>query len=165
MMCDVALGIFVVTLIHQIAVSPAQTQLPDIDSSLLVLMGISHGGYLGKKLVTFGTPTLYPPVPAHAVPGDQVTGRAASLGQGPGGSQLLLDGAQVGFDSWSDTAVVFTIEQNDPVGNLPWPAQKVVNISVLVSGQGSNNVPLTIAPDPAGHPAPAGHPGLAVDPH
>lgn len=48
----VAVGIFVATLIHQIAHDPVQTNLPDIDSSLLVLMGLSQGGYLGKKLVT-----------------------------------------------------------------------------------------------------------------
>jgi hypothetical protein len=47
----IAVGIFVVTLIHQIAHDPVQTTLPDIDSSLLVLMGLSQGGYLGKKLV------------------------------------------------------------------------------------------------------------------
>ena len=28
------------------------TQLPDIDKALMVLMGISHGGYLGKKIAT-----------------------------------------------------------------------------------------------------------------
>ena len=52
----VAVGIFLATVIHQIVANPVVTSLPDIDSSLLVLMGISQGGYLGKKLVTFGAP-------------------------------------------------------------------------------------------------------------
>jgi len=51
-----AAGIFLATVIHQVLANPVQTDLPDIDSSLLVLMGISQGGYLGKKLVT-RTPT------------------------------------------------------------------------------------------------------------
>ena len=54
----VAVGIFLATVIHQIVANPVVTSLPDIDSSLLVLMGISQGGYLGKKLVTFGAPVL-----------------------------------------------------------------------------------------------------------
>jgi hypothetical protein len=48
----VAIGVFLATLFHQLAVNPVTTTLPDIDRSLLVLMGISQGGYLGKKLVS-----------------------------------------------------------------------------------------------------------------
>jgi hypothetical protein len=51
----VAVGIFVATLIHQLASTPVTTTLPDIDSSLLVLMGISQGGYLGSKLFSGGS--------------------------------------------------------------------------------------------------------------
>jgi hypothetical protein len=52
----VAIGIFLATVIHQIVTNDIAAGLPDIDASLMVLMGISNGGYLGKKLVTFGTP-------------------------------------------------------------------------------------------------------------
>jgi hypothetical protein len=52
----IAIGIFLATVIHQIVTDGMTVGLPDIDASLMVLMGISHGGYLGKKLVTFGTP-------------------------------------------------------------------------------------------------------------
>jgi hypothetical protein len=48
----VAIAIFIATLIHQIASSPPLVTLPDIDSSLMVLMGISQGGYLAKKIVS-----------------------------------------------------------------------------------------------------------------
>lgn len=51
----VAIGIFLATVIHQIVTNDIAAGLPDIDASLMVLMGISSGGYLGKKLVTFGT--------------------------------------------------------------------------------------------------------------
>jgi hypothetical protein len=39
------------TLIHQIVTNPPVVSLPDIDASLMVLMGISQGGYLAKKVV------------------------------------------------------------------------------------------------------------------
>ncbi len=48
----VAIGIYVATLSHQIASTPVITKLPDIDKTLMVLMGLSQGGYLGKKLVS-----------------------------------------------------------------------------------------------------------------
>lgn len=51
----IAVGVFLITLLHQIHTNPAQTNLPNIDSSLLVLMGVSQGGYLGKKLVSVTT--------------------------------------------------------------------------------------------------------------
>ena len=90
----IAIGIFLFTVIHQIAVGNVTAGLPNIDSSLMVLMGISSGGYLGKKLVTFGTPALYPPHPESGPPGTPVTMRGTNLGS-ESGSQLLLNGAQV----------------------------------------------------------------------
>jgi len=48
----VAVGIFLATVIHQIASNPPITGLPDIDTSLLVLMGLSQGGYVAKKIVS-----------------------------------------------------------------------------------------------------------------
>ena len=60
----VAVSIFVATVIHQIVSSPPITSLPDIDGTLMVLMGLSSGGYLAKKAVTdLSAP---PPVPPHA---------------------------------------------------------------------------------------------------
>jgi hypothetical protein len=47
-----AVGIFLTTVFHEIHAHPGRAGLPNIDSSLLVLMGISQGGYLGKKLVS-----------------------------------------------------------------------------------------------------------------
>ena len=52
----IAIGIFLATFIHQIQTNSLNAGLPNIDSSLLVLMGVSQGGYLGKKLVSVVTP-------------------------------------------------------------------------------------------------------------
>ena len=65
----IAIGIFLATVIHQIVTNDIAAGLPDIDASLMVLMGISNGGYLGKKLVTFGTPGAT----GQVVPPGQVT--------------------------------------------------------------------------------------------
>ena len=65
----IAIGIFLATVIHQIVTNDIAAGLPDIDASLMVLMGISNGGYLGKKLVTFGTPGAT----GQVVPPSQVT--------------------------------------------------------------------------------------------
>jgi hypothetical protein len=67
----IAIGVFLATVGHQVATDDISAGLPNIDSSLLVLMGISQGGYLGKKLVTFGTPALYTQIrltPPPAIP-------------------------------------------------------------------------------------------------
>ena len=49
----IAVGIFLATVIHQIVDSNvAHLSLPDIDTTLMVLMGISQGGYLAKKVTT-----------------------------------------------------------------------------------------------------------------
>src|SRR5439155_5573352 len=116
----VAVGIFVATLIHQIATNPSVTALPNIDSSLLVLMGISQGGYLGKKLVSYGSPMLNPIVPPIAAPSTQVTITGASLGATPMGSQLILDGTPIGVGTWTDSAITFAVPNQYPVGPAPW---------------------------------------------
>ena len=80
----------------------------------MVLMGISQGGYLGKKLVTFGTPMLYPPVRKPGRPRTPVTLRGASLDSSPD-RQLLLNGLPVDGTTWSAASVQFTV----PLAILP----------------------------------------------
>ncbi len=145
----VAVGIFLWTLGHQIFTNPVSTSLPNIDSSMLVLMGVSQGGYLGKKLVTFSSPILYPPVPAAAGVGDAVTVTGANLGappsgtQPPLGAQLTLDGQPVPNPQWSETSIAFTVPGEPPA------KEKKVSLAAIVMGQKSNNVTLTILPAPA----------------
>ena len=149
----VAIGIFLATVIHQIAIGDIRDGLPNIDSSLMVLMGISQGGYLGKKLVTFGTPTLYPPNPASGPPDTPVTVRGANLGSPPD-SQLMLNG--VPFDgTWSAASIQFTVPQNDPATGASWTGlPKTCRSSFRYPGQASNSLNFTVTPPPA-KPAPA----------
>jgi hypothetical protein len=91
----IGIGIFLATVFHQIAIGDIKDGLPNIDSSLLVLMGISQGGYLGKKLVTFRTPAMFAPNPLSGAPGTAVTVTGSGLGAQQGTSQLLLNGAPI----------------------------------------------------------------------
>jgi hypothetical protein len=148
----IAVGIFLATLIHQILSNPVITSLPDIDSSLLVLMGISQGGYLGKKLVTFGAPALYPPDPPEAAAGATVTLTGANLGtpsaglETPAGAELAMDGAPIATTGWSADSITFAVPADTGA-----PAQKRnALLTVTVMGQSSNSVALTVLPAPSG---------------
>jgi hypothetical protein len=138
----IAVGVFFWTLIHQIASTPVITGLPNVDSSLLVLMGISQGGYLGKKLVTFNSPVLYTPSPVTVTAGTPVTVTGANLGtpsanSGPPlGAALTVDGSPVGTTNWSSSSISFTA----PADAGP------VQVAVTVGGQQSNTVTLTVEP-------------------
>jgi hypothetical protein len=138
----IAIGIFLATVIHQIATDDISAGLPDIDSSLLVLMGISQGGYLGKKLVTFGTPTLYTPDPARAAAGATVTLSGANLGTA---GQLTMNGAPVATTSWSATSIGFSVPAVNPASGAAWTApEQVVPLVASVVGQASNPVNFTV---------------------
>jgi hypothetical protein len=136
----IAIGIFLATVFHQIAIGDIKDGLPNIDSSLLVLMGISQGGYLGKKLVTFGTPALFAPNPLSGPPGTPVTVTGSGLGAQQGNSQLLLNGAPIAVTLWSDTSIQFTVPADDPATGVAWASlPKAVPLVVSMTGQLSNS--------------------------
>ena len=60
----ITIGIFLITVIREIATSPGRASLPNIDIFLVALIGISQAAYLGKKLVTTADA---PPWPAAAL--------------------------------------------------------------------------------------------------
>jgi hypothetical protein len=135
----IAIGIFLATVFHQIATGDIKDGLPNIDSSLLVLMGISQGGYLGKKLVTFGTPALLALNPLEGAPGTTVTVTGSSLGAQQSTSQLLLNGASITATSWSDTSIQFDIPAVDPANNAAWAnLPKEVPLAASIMGTQSN---------------------------
>jgi hypothetical protein len=141
----IAIGIFLATVIHQIVTDDISAGLPDIDSSLLVLMGISQGGYLGKKLVTFGTPTLYTPDPARAAPGTAVTLPGANLGTAGTAGQLTMNGTPIATTSWSAASIGFSVPAVNPAGGAAWTApEQVVQLVASVMGQSSNSVNFTV---------------------
>lgn len=141
----VAVGIFLATVIHQIVANPVVTSLPDIDSSLLVLMGISQGGYLGKKLVTFGAPVRYAPDPVRARAQTPVTLSGTNLGSSPSGNQLTMNGTPIATTSWTASSIGFSVPGDQPDTGAAWPAgTTTVQLVVSVMGQTSNSVPFGV---------------------
>jgi IPT/TIG domain len=105
-------------------------------------MGISQGGYLGKKLVTFGTPALFAPNPLGGSAGTAaVTVTGSGLGAQQGNGQLLLNGSPIAVTAWSDTSIQFTVPADDPATGVAWAnLPKVVPLVVSMTGQLSNSV-------------------------
>lgn len=144
----IAVGIFLATVVHQLRMNPVQTSLPNIDSSLLVLMGISHGAYLGKKLVTAGSPGLYPPSKGTVKPGSSISLEGVSLGSMPGGGELLLAGHAVDVTAWSDTSLSFAIPLSPPGGLPYWGPNQEFGVRAVVNGQATNVVKFKVGPPP-----------------
>jgi hypothetical protein len=99
--------------IHQITVHGirATDSFPDIDNSLMILMGLGQGSYLGSKLILSGSPVLETISPASAGSGVLVTLSGKNLGTA--GGSLRIDradaGSEVMIKTWTDSSISFTI--------------------------------------------------------
>jgi hypothetical protein len=141
----VAILIFLAEVLHQSRGAHPTAQLPNIDGALLVLMGISQGGYIGKKLVTITTPFINNIDPTSAAIGAAVTINGASFGGGGGTSRLLLDNNPIKTDAWTDTAITFTIPATYPEAGVAWAPPQVVRLGIdLGGGTRGNEVTLTV---------------------
>jgi hypothetical protein len=152
----VAIGIFIATFVHQLNVNPPVTTLPNIDASLLVLMGISQGGYVGKKLVTTSTTVLYGVNPNEGDPGDAVGLTGSAFGSSLDGSQVTLDGGVVQDPgiTWSDKSIGFKVPARDVARNKNWGVAQDISVRVIVNGQPTNPVIFTVNPPVLSDPAP-----------
>ena len=153
----VAIGAFLVAVVVQ--VSAAKPQLPDIDASLMVLMGLGQGAYLGKKLVTTDVPRLTGLAPGGGVAGSTVvTLTGAGFGDQQGANLITFDGFPVyeAAISWSDGTITFTIPAQHPGGG-EWPSSHTaaagatlpqvppVRVGIIVHGnECPNTLPLTV---------------------
>lgn len=111
-----AVGIYLATVVMQVSalahgstVHGGNRGLPDIDGSLMVLMGFAQGGYLGKKLVTTTQPAPTSLAPPRAAPGQSITVIGTGFGDLQGTSLLTLNANPVPVTTWSDTKIVFTL--------------------------------------------------------
>jgi hypothetical protein len=117
--------------------------LPDIDGALMVLMGLGHGAYLGKKLVTTDTPRLFSITPL-VRPGQKVVISGASLGSLAG--TVFLGGrplAGVALD-WQEQEISFALPAQQP-GGAPWLGGQTVDVGVDVA---ANRLSFVIGPPP-----------------
>jgi len=142
--------IAVVDAVHRGALAvPPNAVLPNIDASLMVLMGLGQGAYIGKKLTTDDTPRLIGLAPSSAKPPIEVTVGGGSFGKQQAGSIITLDGSASGIvvsdQNWSDTQIKFALAATQPDGTS-WRAGQTVQIGVIVGGQASaNSLPFTIS--------------------
>jgi hypothetical protein len=115
-------------------------QLPDIDNALMVLMGLGHGAYLAKKIIT-SAPSIAN-VNQSSVPAARdatLTLSGSGFGIAQGVSAINVDGVAtpIRATAWKDTEITFTI----PAASLTAGQKK---LSLTVSGQNSNSVLLTV---------------------
>jgi hypothetical protein len=139
----VAIVIYLFPVVDQIGSGHA---LPDIDPTLMVLMGLGQGAYLGKKLVTTITPRLTGLSPVEGNPGTQITIIGMAFGAEQAGSLVTMDRNpfQPQGLQWADTQIQFTLPEKPPSGQAWKPGQRVI-FGVIVGGQESvNTLPFTV---------------------
>lgn len=144
----IATGIYlalVFNIIYKPDLSPDDLKnFPDIDPALIVLMGLGHGAYLGKKLITSRTPGLNLLLPSSGKAKTEVEIRGISLGDS---GQITLDYKPIDsklIKEWSDTSIKFTFPDLQSDGTA-WTTEQKVDVRIIVNGQESvNSLPFTI---------------------
>jgi hypothetical protein len=111
--------------------------VPDIDTTLMVLMGLSQGAYVGKKLVTMDTPRIFQLTPLHGPTGTVITMQGASFGEAQDGSAVLIDGqvTPVTTTTWSDAQMTFAMPTSSSTG-IPLSMGPHA-VSLIVAGRAS----------------------------
>jgi hypothetical protein len=135
--------------------SPATEQviLPNIDTSLMVLMGFGQAAYLAKKMIATTTPAIsevVPSLPAGARPESDVTLKGSAFGtaQGdPNTNVITFNGLNTNFPvkSWSDKEITFTLQRDSSLDFSPGKKR----IGVTLGDQKSNSYPMTVLRKPS----------------
>src|SRR6185295_9844507 len=86
----IGLGVYLILLNHNLRTAPYA--LPNIDSALMVLMGLGQGAYLGKKLVTTDVPRINGITPQSGAAATVITLKGDTFGQSQSGSIVTIDG-------------------------------------------------------------------------
>ncbi len=121
----VAAGIYLIKLIRSL--NNGIYDMPDIDQTLLVLMGLSQGSYIGNKLVTTEvskTPKIKEILPLTGAAGSAVVILGENFGDQQGNGFVTLNNVPVknqqeGLVAWADLQITVTIpatyQKNDPI--------------------------------------------------
>lgn len=148
----IAIGVYLINLSRILNAHPIE-KLPDIDSALMVLMGLGQGAYLGKKLTTSDQVRLFGLSVASGAPETTVKIFGLSLGERQNGSFITIDGTpfQVVIlkEDWTDSLVTFNIPKCQPSG-VPWPdGGQTIMLGLIVGGKASTNqLPFNVIPAP-----------------
>ena len=141
----IGIGVYLILVNQSLRTAPYA--LPNIDSALMVLMGLGQGAYLGKKLVTTDVPRINGITPQSGAVATAITLKGETFGQTQSGSIVTIDGQPMtaAVDSWADTQITFRLPANHPNGQLLHAGQ-VIQIGVIVNGRESaTTVPFTVS--------------------
>jgi hypothetical protein len=107
----IGIGIFLLKTLSDVIGSPgAVTGLPDIDPTLLMLMGIGQGAYIGKKIITKDTPP-------------RIIGLSPE--KGSKGKTITIMGTNFGDESEERSIFIGDEKSKFKVGNPIWGKDKV----------------------------------------
>jgi len=145
----IAIGIYIFLITRQVGTVDLAI-LPNVDDSLLVLMGISQGTYLGKRMLSTTTPILRSLNKSTAQPGDDVIVSGSDFGDVQAGGIVRIDrtyedaGGTIKVDmfypsqikEWKNDAITFVLPQGLSAG--------LHNILVVVGGKESSQLTIKI---------------------
>jgi hypothetical protein len=131
----VAIGIYLLSALPA-SVANYKDGLIDIDTSLMVLMGLSQGTYLGKKLISTTTPTLTGATPPAGIADTEVILSGTNLGSSQNGSVIRFGSINIPSLEWSTTSIKVKVPQGLKPG--------AITISVTINGVTSNDIPFTV---------------------
>jgi len=127
----IAVVIYLVRLSLQ---EPGTPELVDIEPALMVLMGLSQGAYLGKKLTTTVSPRVIGVSPAMAQAGDTIAIIGTSFGDDQNGGGVRLDDVPVlDVRSWTDKRIEFKLPARR-APSLDWSSGDRVMVKVIANG-------------------------------
>jgi len=129
------------------AVQTAKPDLPDVDPSLMVLMGLGQAAYLGKKLVTTDTPRLTGLTSTRVLIDPEVTLGITGGGLGDGKDSQVNFNQQLlpcTVTNWTDSQITLTDIQ-PPFGLTP---PVTGELTVVVGGVESDGLKLDLVPEP-----------------
>lgn len=145
----IAIIIFLIEVFHTVvtAKEAALLGLPDIDGSLMALMGVGQAAYLGKKMADSHTPRLTGLSKGATKPGEEIIIFGEAFGESQNGSQITFDRTPVepAVKEWLTDQVKFVFPAKMTSGD-PWtPGQKIM-VSLVVNGKDDiNSLPLSVA--------------------
>jgi hypothetical protein len=115
-----------------IASCPNGCSFPDIDTTLMLFMGLGHATYLGGKLVGSSTPLLSKVTEVNDAAGKTLVLTGSGLGST---GTVVINGAALddsAIQSWTATMIRFSLNDDAPGG--PWSPGDQIAIAVSVSG-------------------------------
>jgi IPT/TIG domain len=109
--------------------------LLDIDPALMVLMGLSQGAYLGKKLTTKESPRITGMSPAIGNVAESIKLTGTNFGDAQSGSFILVDGTPAPeVSAWSDKELTFSFPRERSPGVL-WKNGDRATVGLVVNGR------------------------------